>query len=826
MAEEHDSFLTGLAFNSVLPIGLRQVILVRLLLESNFHRLQSLLSRVVATPSRVIATRRELLKRYWNTRDAEQRAVVVNCIIYLDSNAGSGERIAEDLTLFLKDESPAVRKVAMRMLAREGTTEAFEWLEMQLGQEDDLNLQNLALAAILRVYKRQMYEAIRVHEFDQAEAIGEQLMALHPNSKTLRETVTNLIKLREQHYDYQRRVEKENKQSQADHCVVEAAAKMVENDFDAASDYLTLALKQMPDHPEARKLLPDLPKLRAEFSRILLEKNTTDRQKQVENFRAEAMKVMSEDGDLDKALELVLRLLSIEPLDPWGNQTLTKIPTLQEERRTAAISKEKTGKIQKLINAQAALEEHLKKEELEQAEKVINELIALEPSNVLHAHALQNLRERRETQLEANQAAEFFERASRALDQGDFVLTEKTLQSLRVLADKGDQFEKIIGRLPEIKRHRDEALAKLEKDQRNNRRKLKQEEVEGLFKAADFPAVFPLLRELLAIDPLNPEYEELLKKAHALDDQSRLKKEAEEQRQAVDLALVNVKQAMDRGDYSKAEELLQPLFIFDFERGRVDKVMEEVRAATQKHKANAVLIDQRKKEERIKLLRADIETHFKELNYKEAVTRCSELLSLLPDDEQTINLLQRARHLLQESVAVRQIEAGMVEVKKLLEEKRFDEAQTRLNGLIALHPSHKPGMDLLSQLPALKQKHVELQKIHDVAQNRKEADALLSEASNLFERGDLGEVSAKVRRALALDPDNDRAQDLLKRVSEMESLLPKKEADREKKEVSEVPSAPKETKPAVEVSQKPAEQDKISFTRKSSLVPKPPPVRS
>ena len=290
-----------------------------------------------------------------------------------------------------------------------------------------------------------------------------------------------------------------------------------------------------------------------------------------------------------------------------------------------------------------------------------------------------------------------------------------------------------------------------------------------------------------------------------------------------------------KGKFNKTQKYLSDI---------KENMAEEARKSSKPETASPL---PKNKESQVKKIISDGKTLLKQERFDEAMGKFREALGLDPKNKDAQNLLKKtekekaaalakAEEKKKEELAKQQkteakarteaeknkqkemenkIEKIISDGKNLIKQKRYDEANTKIQEALVLDPQNKDAQDLLKDIekgkaamaakPAEKkkeeltkqQKTEEEKKKELAAQKKKDVEKILSDAGKLLDQKKYDEASAKTQQALILDPQNKDAQDLLKEAEKEKAATLSKAEEKKKPKIEEAKTKEEEIKKLV-----------------------------
>ncbi len=470
------------------------------------------------------------------------------------------------------------------------------------------------------------------------------------------------------------------------------------------------------------------------------------------------------NNDCDAAEEMAKKALGQFPQDELARNLLRDLPQLRRELNEAEVARHIARRQTEAAERRQEAERRLKDQEYEAASEALLALRALDP---IDCWAIQNLENLPGLQVQKHCFEE-----QEALNE-----RSKRIRTLRGLVDKKwncknfEEAEKAVHELlslePLEKGHK-ALLSKVTEARRMELANLLHSQAEEAIKGGRFDLADEKLRELLLADPA-------ASRAKSLSDQLSTLRQMHSD--AKGRRFEARRQHLAEGWKRKANALLTA--------GK----LEEARKAANKFAANST------DGAAVSAILALIEDAARRTTAKKIADRVSTLLeageldegertlrSLLPYEDGSTRIedalksfaLLRARQTEAKQIEVecqKKEEAGRMRknVMSFMREAEFDKAESELRAIMAVLPDG--GLQrLLTDMPEVRRKHQASTDAASEVESLAKAQKSFEKAQELFSTGRFDESGKLLRKAIALDPFNDRAAKLLRRVQEFDNL--------------------------------------------------------
>lgn len=472
------------------------------------------------------------------------------------------------------------------------------------------------------------------------------------------------------------------------------------------------------------------------------------------------------NDDCDTAEEMAKKALGQFPQDELARNLLRDLPQLRRELNEAEVARHIARRQTAAAERRQEAERFLKDLEYEAASKALISLQALDP---IDSWAIQNLENLPGLQVQKRRLEE-----QEALNQR----TER-IRTLRGLVDKEwncknfEEAERAVHELislePLEEGHK-ALLSKVTEARRMELANLLHSQAEEAIRGGKFDLADEKLRDLLLAEPE-------ASRAKALSDQLSTLRQMHSD--AKGRRLKPRRQHLAEGWKRKTHLLLTA--------GK----LEEARKAANKFAANST------DSSAVSAIMAQIEDATRRTTAKRIADRVSTLLeageldegertlrSLLPYEDGPTRIedalksfaLLRAQQTgakQSEVESQKKEEAGRMRknVMSFMREAEFDKAESELRAIVAVLPDE--GLQrLLTDMPEVRRKHQASTDAASEVECLAKSQKSFEKAQELFATGRFDESAKLLRKTIALDPFNDRAAKLLRRVHEFDNLAP------------------------------------------------------
>lgn len=541
-----------------------------------------------------------------------------------------------------------------------------------------------------------------------------------------------------------------------------------------------------------------------------------------------------EEADFDQAEALCRKLLVVAPDNPSVKSVFERLPVLRERAVQRETAENEAKRIREAARLADAAGEKFAAAAFESAEELALQALASHPDNQHAKEIITQIPEAR-TKLDllkqAKNESELVDRIERLKTQAsdefnrcDYEAASETLLKLVPLCSSDEWACKTLEKLPSLQQQKRIAAAEGAENLRQRRVLELSERIQTLLLGKDsLTEAEEAATELLSLDPANDQYRRQLSSIASMREQQKA-------RGTRDTLFEKARKAMDSGGFDTAEEHLNKLLPMEPQSERVqslltalpdlrrrtkqaedtargDQIFQQVAAALNEGRLDdaerhlnellplepetervrsvvAAIPELRRRHEEVSDLRAvdEVLTKVKELStdvadalngdhHDRALAKACELMTLVPGDAEYVTLVENVKRLKADAESRRDADATFREVQTALQAEDFPKVHLRLQALLSHAPWHTEGKILLDQLPDIQEKSFRQHKLEERIKNQKRAEDACNEAAKMFERGDESGAIQKLRKAAALDPQNDHATALLKRIIETERLI-------------------------------------------------------
>ena len=540
---------------------------------------------------------------------------------------------------------------------------------------------------------------------------------------------------------------------------LEQARKYIdEGKYPQAVTLLNTLLKADPNDAEAKKLLDEAKakqQAAAEEAAALKARQAEEAAKEKAVAQAESL---INQGKYDQAVSTLENLRKTYP-DDSEIASLLKTAQAKKDAEDAAKAAEKAKQeaAAKAAEQEAAAQkaaEDARQKRIDQAKAYMNEGKYANATNILNAllkadpndkEAQELLNQIKELQKKAEQEA--IDEAARAREQkleqareyiknGKLDLALSTLNGILKTNPDDAEAKALVEEVKNLKaKEAEEAAAKARQARLDQARKFIDEK--------KYTNAINVLNGLLKTNPNDAE-------AKALLEEAQSKKKIEDDENAAKARAAKLDQArknIDEGKYANAINVLNGLLKSDPNDSQAKALLEEAKAKQQKANEEAAA-----KARESKLAQA--KTNIEQGKYANAISILNGLLKTDPNDSQAKALLEEAKAKQQkanEEAAAKARESKLAQAKTNIEQGKYANAISILNGLLKNDPNDAEAKALLEQAQKLKEEA-------DAA--AKEKAGKLAQAQALINKGDYEGAQAILDDILKDNPGDAQASRL------------------------------------------------------------------
>ena len=547
-------------------------------------------------------------------------------------------------------------------------------------------------------------------------------------------------------------------QDARDKNIAQAKKYIDEGKYPQAVTLLNTVLRSNPDDAEAKSLLEDAKakqQAAAEEAAALKARQAEEAAKEKAVAQAESL---INQGKYDQAVSTLENLRKTYS-DDSEIASLLKTAQAKKDAEDAAKAAEKAKQeaAAKAAEQEAAAQkaaEDARQKRIDQAKAYMNEGKYANATNILNAllkadpndkEAQELLNQIKELQKKAEQEA--IDEAARAREQkleqareyiknGKLDLALSTLNGILKTNPDDAEAKALVEEVKNLKaKEAEEAAAKARQARLDQARKFIDEK--------KYTNAINVLNGLLKTNPNDAEAKALLEEAQSKkkieDDENAAKARAEK----LDQARKNI----DEGKYANAISILNGLLKTDPNDSQAKALLEEAKAKQQKANEEAAA-----KAREAKLAQA--KTNIEQGKYANAISILNGLLKTDPNDSQAKALLEEAKAKQQkanEEAAAKAREAKLAQAKTNIEQGKYANAISILNGLLKTDPNDAEAKALLEQAQKLKE---------EAEAAAKEKAGKLAQAQALINKGDYEGAQAILDDILKDNPGDAQASRL------------------------------------------------------------------
>ncbi|MCD6384290.1 tetratricopeptide repeat protein [Candidatus Sumerlaeota bacterium] len=557
-----------------------------------------------------------------------------------------------------------------------------------------------------------------------------------------------------------RLAEIERKKKEAEELVTKANRYLAKGKYEKARKYFNKALELDSVNKMAREGLIKVKEAEAKAAQAeALRKSKEEearRQAEIERRKKEAEELVAKGnkylarGDFDRAISCFTRALELDKENKPAQQGIVRAKQEKERRLLAEKEREKKKElIESRLERGIAL---YKEKQFETALKEFKSVLALDSNNKTaqkyakkcESRIKEFEKEKAEAEARKKQISENLAKAQEMINKGDYEGAIACYKAVLKL-DKDNKNAKF-----GIRRAEDLLAMKKQKEEAEALRKRK---IAKLIKRAnlaladsDYKEAKELFNEILKIDPANEKAKQGLAKAQSLEQEAK--------KREIELAQAKKKEQKKKVKKEPKKEKIKP-----------QKKEEEKPVPTEAEK-------QRKELEEIKRIRREqrekaekLTNKGKELfqrgKYEDALRCFEEALSLQPlfieaqeykkKTEEKIAELKREEELRRKEEKRRkelqkQAERLYDEAEQLYKQRKFEQAEKKLNEALSLIPDFEKATRLLGKVKEAKKDYI-----------KKQARELVEEGISLYKKGDYKGAIEKFNAGLRIDPTNEVA---------------------------------------------------------------------
>ena len=224
---------------------------------------------------------------------------------------------------------------------------------------------------------------------------------------------------------------------------------------------------------------------------------------------------------------------------------------------------------------------------------------------------------------------------------------------------------------------------------------------------------------------------------------------------------------LSAGELDTAERQLRSFLAQDIDQSRFDAVIQRLHLLRKNIEDSVLRYETNRIATKVKKLQESAEDFLKKGKLENAMEMIEEALHQSPGHCTLINQRQH----IQDVRRSRQAEFLLTKGMKLLEDGDFDQAESTLRSLVPIMDDSSRLLHTLGQMDDIRQKHQSSVEADELNKMKAASQKAFREAQKLFEDGELSECARKLRRAIATNPGNDLASQLLHRVVQLDGLV-------------------------------------------------------
>lgn len=622
-----------LAINRMLPRFIRFFFLSKYYVRVTVHQREQSISEYLKGKDLRKRLQEELVHFFRAEGQDDIRSLAMESLLFLDSTDGLGEDISAHINMAMRDNSPQVRKYAITRLVRDKSMVALDIMEEHLAIEDDLENQKVLLDSILKLKKRKLANFIKKERFDDAEITARQLLSIRPDDLSTKDIFSHIQFLRQRKIDLE--IEEKNRQDREEAVRLTASAtkKLGEDDCDGAESLAKKALTFDPTYQKALNILDKLPQIRKRFDEALKARNQSNKIRKIEELRVNAEKLLNEH-DFGVATKRLLTLSALKPEDTWASDALKKLPELEKEKRVVEKEDLENQRLNLIRQTRVAVEQEIKKGQLEEAEQHARLLISLDPDRQQFTDLLARVKEMSEAEKRKRRCDEALAEVKKVLTQNKLNEAEEKLRELLSEGQDDNRIKSLLEQINYFRKQQEESEARSREEEKRSAIQSLRDKVDKAFQEHNYVEAVLKAEKLFTGDPKDPEHSLLLEKARAALKES-------EQSEKENYFYQEIEAALQANDFDKAEQNLKSFLNISPSHVRALDLLNRLPDIIEKtHAVQKANQDLKGRQEYDKIVRKAANL-FEKGEFSQTASILRRAIALDPNDDRSFNLLKR-----------------------------------------------------------------------------------------------------------------------------------------------------------------------------------------